>query len=100
MHALACKRVEKYRQGRYEGLTFTRRHFRNLALVEGYASDELNVIVDHVPDYLVSTCNPMVYIYCLVAFDADEVLVLAAKVAVKLVCGDNHLFVFFETPGC
>ena len=46
---LAAERVEVERKRRHERLALTGRHFRDAALVEGDAADQLHVEVHHVP---------------------------------------------------
>ena len=47
MDALAFEGVEIRRQGRDQGLAFTGLHFRDRALVQHHAADQLHVIVPH-----------------------------------------------------
>src|SRR5690606_22635275 len=44
------QRVQVQRHGRDERLTLTRRHLRNLALVQRDRADQLHIVGDHVPD--------------------------------------------------
>ena len=74
MHAVASQCVEEYRAGSHEGLTFTRCHLGNLALMEHGTADELHVIVYHLPLRIVAACGPMVVVYGLIAVDGDEVV--------------------------
>ena len=47
------QRIEVKRQGGHEGLALTGRHFRDLALMQREATDELHIEVDHVPSLFV-----------------------------------------------
>ena len=98
--ALSGKRIEEYRQGGHEGLAFSRRHFGDLALVEDDASNQLNVIMDHVPFDVVASGHPMVLPYGLVSFDAHEVAALAGELSVEVARGDFHSVGACETAGC
>ena len=58
MHGIAANCIEVRRQGGHEGLSLSRAHLRNLAVVEYHASDELDIKVTHLqrpsgglPDY-------------------------------------------------
>ena len=47
MDTLATDRIQIGRQRRYQGLTFTGAHFRDLVVMQYHAADELHVIVAH-----------------------------------------------------
>ena len=52
MYAVARKRVEVCGEGSHKGLTFTRLHFRDSALMQNDTADKLNVIMtlaEHAP---------------------------------------------------
>ena len=98
MHALPCQSVEEYGERRDEGLSFTRRHFGDLALVEHHAAEELDVVVDHVPLDVVAAGHPVGGIYGLVAVDGDEIL-RGGEFAVEVVCRDHDGVVLCKTAG-
>ncbi|MCY1229082.1 hypothetical protein D9M72_414360 [compost metagenome] len=52
MHALAGQRIQVDRQGTHQGLALTGTHLGDLALVQGHATDELDVKVTHAHDAL------------------------------------------------
>jgi len=98
MHAVTCQRVQEYRQGRYQCFTFTGRHFGNLAFVQYDTTEQLYVVVDHIPRDFVTACNPMVVVESFVAVDFHKV-VFGSQVTVKVVCRYNDRFVFRKTAG-
>ena len=52
VHAAAGQGVEEDRQRRHQRLAFPRLHFRHLASVKRHPTNQLNVVVDHVPRHL------------------------------------------------
>ena len=48
MRAAAAQRIQIYRQGGYQRFAFAGFHFRNLAIVQHHAADQLDVEVTHV----------------------------------------------------
>ena len=98
VHAVASEGVEEYGQGSHEGLTLTRSHLGNLALVEHGAAEELHVVVDHVPHRLVAAGDPMVVVDGAVAVDVDEV-VAGGQLAVEVGGGDDDVLVVGEAFG-
>ena len=52
VRAAAGQRVQIQRHGRDERLAFTGRHFRNVAVVQRDAADELHIVRHHVPGHL------------------------------------------------
>ncbi len=47
MHATSGQRIQIDRQGSHQRFTFTGFHFRNLALMQDHAADELHVVMAH-----------------------------------------------------
>ena len=83
MHTFACECIEEYWKSRHEGLTLSGSHLCDLTLMEHDTSDELYIVVYHVPCDLVSTGHPMVLPYGIVAFNRDKLL-CRTEVAVEL----------------
>ena len=98
MDTLARKGIEEHRQCCHQGLTLTCRHLGNLSLMEGDTADELHVIVNHIPGYLVASRNPVVVIYGIVAVDGHKVVV-DAQVTVELGSLYDNLAVLSEASG-
>ena len=99
MNSLAGQCIEEYRESSHEGLTLTGSHLGDLTLMQHDTSDELNVIVDHVPGHLVTACDPVVLPYGIVTVNRDELLG-CAEVAVELCSLYPDLRVFCESARC
>ena len=101
MYAVACEGVKEYGECCHEGLTLTCCHLGNLALMENSTTEDLNVIVYHLPLEVVASCCPVVVVNGLVAVDGDEVVLgVLSELAVE-VGGSNYcLLVLCETTGC
>ena len=78
-----------------EGLTFPRSHLGDLTLVQDGTSEELHVVVHHIPGDLIATSEPVVLIDSHIILDADEV-VADAEVAVEVRSLDADLGVLCE----
>ena len=101
MYAVACEGVKEYGECCHEGLTLTRCHLGNLALVKNNTTKDLNIIVYHFPLEVVAACCPVVVVYGLVAVDGDEVVFgILCKLTVEVGGGNHCLLVFSETTGC
>jgi hypothetical protein len=74
VYALSAQRIEVSRQGRNKGFTFTCGHFGNFTVVQHHATDELNIVMHHVPNYLGARGLPAVFIDGFVAFDTHKIL--------------------------
>ena len=85
---LSGKRIEEYRQSRNESLTLTGSHLGNLSLMKNDTTDNLDIVVDHVPGNLVSASHPMVLPESLVSFNLHEIT-CRAEIAVEVIC--SHL---------
>ena len=98
MHTVASKGVQEYRQGSHKGFTLTRSHLGNLALVQGYTTKYLNIVVHHFPFQVVATRCPVVMIDSLIAINRDKVFLgVGSQFAVKIVCGNDGFLVFSKT---
>ena len=98
VHTLAGQSVEVDRQRGHQRLALARGHLGNLAAVEYHATDNLHVVVHHVPGDLVAAGHPVVPVESLVALDGDG-RVRSREVAV-VVCGGNlHRLVLRKTLG-
>ena len=85
VHAVACEGVEEHGERSHEGLTLTGSHLSDLALVEGDATEELHVVVHHVPVDLVAAGCPLVVVDSLVTVDGDEVVLrIGSELAVEI----------------
>ena len=98
MNALARQCVKVNWQRSHEGLAFTSGHLSNLALVQHDTTDDLAVVMHHVPSHHVAAGHPAVLEISLVAHDGD-VLVFGSQFAVEVGGRHFHGLVFAEVFG-
>ena len=67
--------------------------------MEYHATEELHVVVHHVPGDFVTARYPVVLVDGFIAFDADKILG-GSQQAVKVGCRDGNLFILREAAGC
>ena len=91
--------IEEYREGSYEGFTFTGSHFGNFTLVQYDTTEELHVVVYHVPLCVISTGYPVVLVDSFVAFNTYKI-VRGGQLAVKIVGRYLYFWVFSKAAGC
>ncbi len=97
MDAIAGQGIQEDRQGSYQGLTFTCCHLGNLSLMENHATEELYVVVDHLPFQVVATSSPVIVIDGLVTIDGDEVLAgIGCQLTVEVCSRDDGLLILGE----
>jgi len=99
MYTVSSQSIQEYRQGSHQCLTFTRCHLGNLSLVEYHTTEQLHIVVYHVPNGIVSTCSPMILPNGLVTFNAHKVLTLCRQITVKISCSHLHFAILSETAG-
>ena len=73
VYAVSGQCVEEYRECSHQCFTFTGCHFRNLTFMQNDTTKELYIVVNHVPQCIVTTGYPVILIDGLVAFDAYEI---------------------------
>ncbi len=97
--AFARKCVEIDGQCCHEGFTFTRGHLGDLAGMQHHATDELHIVMAHVPGNHVAACGPGVAVIALVTLNLYAV-VRGRQVAVHI--GSRHLqnLVLLEPTRC
>ena len=88
VNTIAGKGIEEHRESSHECLTFTGSHLGNLALMEHNAADELHIIVHHIPNHLIATCHPAIFIDSFIAVDSDKIFALSCEFAVEV--GGRH----------
>ena len=71
VHALSGQRVEEHGERGDERLALTRLHLRHLASVQGRTTDQLNIVVHHVPLYFRTCSHPGVPPSRLIAIDGN-----------------------------
>ena len=98
VHAFVCHSVEEDRQGCHQGFTLTSCHLGNFTFVEYYATDELHIIVYHIPYVLVTTSSPAIGVDGFVVFNFYEVeAAIGSQVAIHLGSGDYDFLVLCKT---
>src|SRR6185437_6453157 len=96
VHALAGKGIEIGGKRRHQRLAFPRSHLGYLSLMQYRTSDELHVIMHHVPGDRTARRHPGVVVDRLLTVNAD-MLFLDAQVAVQFGGSGHHLGVLLET---
>ena len=97
---IARESVEEDGERGDEGLTLTRGHLGDLALMKHLTTKDLDVVVDHLPLQVVATSGPVVVIDGLVTVDGDEVLGrVGSELAVEVGSRDDGLLVLGEATG-
>ena len=98
VYAVSGQCIQEYGEGSHQGFTFTCCHFGNFTFVQYHATEQLYVIVNHVPHRVVAAGVPMVLPDGFVTFDADKVLG-CCQCPVKVSGRHHYFFVFRETLG-
>ena len=101
MHTFVRHSVEEHRQRSHQSLTFTGCHLGYLTLMQNDTTKQLNIVVNHVPGDLVTTCNPVVMIYGLVALNLDEIKPrISSQIFIHLRCRNHYALVLSKTASC
>ena len=79
MHTLARQGVKEHRKCRHKSLALTGSHLGDLSLMKHNTTDQLNIIVNHVPSHLVAAGDPMVLVDSLVSLDVDKIMIDAER---------------------
>ena len=98
VHTVSGQCVEEYREGSHQCFTFTGCHFRNLTFVQNDTTEQLNVVMNHVPYRIIATGIPVVLVDGLVAFNAYKVFG-SSQMAVEFSRGYYDFFVFRKSFG-
>ena len=62
MHSLVCECIEEYRQCCHKGFTLTCCHLGYFTLMKHYATEELHIVMHHIPSNLITACHPCIMI--------------------------------------
>ena len=101
VNAFVREGIEVNGQCGNERLTFTGSHLGYLTLVQYNTTDELNVVVNHVPCNLVSSGSPVVMVQGFVAVYINKVEALvSSEVAVHVVGCDDDVLAFSKAACC
>ncbi len=98
MDASSCKSIQEYRKCGNQCFAFSRRHFGYFPFMKGYPTDQLDIVVDHVPGYLIAPGNPFIAPYCLITLNSYA-FPGCREIPVVLQCRDLKKFVLLESSG-
>ena len=101
VNTVSCKCIEEYRQCSHKGLTFTCCHFCNLTLMEYCTTEELYIVMYHLPFQIISTSCPVVVINSIVTIDSDKVFLwIRSQLTVEVSSCHHSLFVLGKAACC
>ncbi len=86
----SCKGIQKHGKRRYQGFPFSRGHFRDFPLVEDHPSDQLNIVMNHVPNDLISSRHPLIVPNGFITVDNNAVS-RSSQITVIIQRSDHHL---------
>ena len=91
-------RVEEDRQRCHQRFTFTRCHFGDLTLMQYHTTKQLDIIMNHVPSYLVTAGYPVVLVHSPTAMYLHKVKPrVSRKVFIHLRGSNFHFLALCET---
>ncbi len=100
VYTVAGERIEEYWQSSHESLTLTSSHLGNLTLMEGDTTENLHIVVYHIPLHLVTSGRPLVVVNGLVAIDGDKVVGrIGSQFTVEIVGNNHSLLVLGKAAG-
>ena len=98
MHAVSGQCVQEYREGSYQCFTFTCCHFRNLTFVQNDTTEQLYIVMNHVPCHIVTTRYPVILVDGFIAFDTYKIF-CSSQMAVEFSRSYYDFFVFCKSFG-
>ena len=69
MNTIATQGIEVHRKRRNKRFTLTSLHFTNFPLMKDDSSNQLDVVVNHIPCDLFACCVPRIEPSCLISFE-------------------------------
>ena len=99
MNTAACKGIQEHWQCCHKGLTFTGRHLSDLTLMQNRTTNELNIVVHHVPHGLITSSFPMIVVDGFIALNVEEVVAIGSKFTVKIGCCHLDCLILGEAFG-
>ena len=93
VNALSSQRVEEHGERGDKRLALTRLHLRHLASVQGRTTDQLDIVMHHVPLHFRTSSHPGIAPHSLVAVDGDPAA-LGCDVPVPIGGRDRKLAIF------
>ncbi len=98
MHSVARQGIKENGERRHQGFTLTCCHLGYLALMKHNATENLHVIMYHLPLLVIASRCPMIVVDSLIAINGDEVFGgISSQLAVEICCRDNGFLIFRKT---
>ncbi len=98
VHTAARQCIEVNRQSSHQGFTFTGRHFRNFSAVQYHTTDELYIVMYHIPFDWSTGSVPFVFPESFVAFDDHEIFG-RSQTMIVFRCGHAQASVLGQAAG-
>src|SRR5664280_488236 len=99
MHSPACQSIKENRKSCNNCFSFTGSHLCDLPLMKGNTTNELNIIMDHIPGYLISSGNPLIAPKSFAAVDCYA-FPCSSQIPVILSCRDLKYTVLLKSFCC
>ena len=96
MDASSCKSIQEYRKCSNQCFAFSRCHFCYLPFMKGNPSNQLDIVVNHIPGYLIAPGNPFIAPYCFISLNRNA-FPGCCKIPVILQCRDFKIFVLLKS---
>ena len=98
VHTEPCQSVQEHRKGRNQGLSFTSCHLGDLALVQNDTSDQLHIVMNHIPGNHIAASHPAVVPDCGIILYLD-IIEPCGKILVKISGLDPYGLILLEPAG-
>ena len=92
VHAPTGQCIQEHRKRRHQGLALSRLHLGHLASVQGHPTNQLHIVVDHVPGHGCARCGPRLGPKGLVALQPHQI---SARCNVPVQFRGGHLHFAF-----
>src|SRR4030042_1658798 len=99
MDAPSGQSIQKHRKGGNNCFPLTSCHLCDFSFMKGYTTNQLNIIVNHVPGDLISASYPAVLPVSIISLYGNA-FPCSRKVPVILSCRNFQHTVFLEPPCC
>ena len=96
MYTSSGQRIKENRKSSYYSFSFTCSHLCNFPFVKSYTSNKLNIIMNHVPGNLITSCNPLIAPNCFVTFNSYA-FSGGSQISVILSCRYFKYAILFES---
>ena len=98
MHTTSAQSIQKHRKSSHQGLSFTGSHLCNFSLMQNSTTDQLHVIMHHIPGHFISSGKPGIEINGFVTFYLDKI-VGNCQIPVELGRRHFNFSILFKTTG-